>query len=185
MAVGKAQGRAGEVAFVVVGLKELLRTYSQASPTFNTEIRKASQQVAEGLLEKIKTAANAIPAHGRKTRGVSQAAVVVNGLKARRDRVPTIKLSKNALFPSVSRPNPDRVKKSKKGTEARVRMGHVFYGAEFGGRKRRSTQQFTPHLGQTGRFFWPTVRDNRSFIITKYLEVLDNVAKSIEGRREF
>jgi len=185
MATGRAKGRAGEVAFIVDGLKEVLREYSQASPTFNTEIRKAAQEVAEGLLVKIQAAANAIPAHGRSTRGVSQAAVVVNGLKARRDRVPTIKLSKDALFPSVSRPNADRVKSSKRGTAARVRMGHVFYGAEFGGKKRKTTQQFTPHLGKTGRFFWPTVRDNRSFIITQYLEVLDNVAKRIEGRREF
>lgn len=185
MATGRAQGRAGEVAFVVEGLKEVLREYSQASPTFNRELRIAAQEVAEGLLEKVKARANSLPAHGRNTGGRSQAATVVNGLKARRDRVPTIKLSKDALYPSVSRPNADRVRNSSRGTQARVRMGHVFYGAEFGGARRSTTKQFTPWLGNTGRFFWPTVRDNRSFIITQYLEVLDNVAKRIEGRREF
>jgi hypothetical protein len=185
MATGSAQGRAGEVAFIVVGLKEKLRLYSQASPAFNKEIRIAAQEVAEGLLVKIKARANAIPAHGRNTAGRSQAATVVNGLKARRDRVPVIKLDKNKLYPSISRPNAQRVRNSTRGVEARVRMGHVFFGAEFGGGRRATTKQFTDHLGRTGRFFWPTIRDNRSFIITQYLEVLDNVAKSIEGRNKF
>lgn len=185
MATGRAKGRAGEVAFVVDGLKEMLREYSQASPQFNTELRLAAQEVAEGLLVKIKARANSIPAHGRNTGGRSQAAAVVNGLKARRDRVPVIKLSKDALFPSVSRPNANRVKSSSRGTQARVRMGHVFYGAEFGGARRKTTQQFTPWLERQGRFFWPTIRDNRSFIINQYFEVLDNVAKRIEGRNKF
>lgn len=34
-------------------------------------------------------------------------------------------------------------------------------GVEFGGRGRSTTQQFQPHLGKTGYFVYPTVRDTR------------------------
>ena len=40
----------------------------------------------------------------------------------------------------------------------------VFYGAEFGGRGRRTTQQFQPHLGGRGYFMFPQLRSDEDRI---------------------
>ena len=67
-------------------------------------------------------------------------------------------------------------------------------GAEFGGRirrtthystsprgtryivvLRRSTQQFRPHRGREGYFFWPTVRDSSEVVLKPWRELVDDV----------
>ena len=70
--------------------------------------------------------------------------------------------------------------------------GVLFAGAEFGGRRkrttyarrsrkggahlvhrRRSTMMFLPHLGTRGYFFWPTVRTRTKGIVGRMLAVMD------------
>lgn len=46
-------------------------------------------------------------------------------------------------------------------------------GAEFGGQGRPTTQQFQPHLGRTGYFVYPTIRDNQAEIEEAYADGVD------------
>jgi hypothetical protein len=102
-------------------VSNFLRDAAKADERFNTEMRKAAQQVAENLNEKAKAEAATV------TRS-RQATEVMKGMRARRDRIPTIKLSETSAF--VSKSNPNRKRKRK------VTRGDVFFGAEFGGQAR-------------------------------------------------
>ena len=167
----KAAGRGGEVAFVADGLMKFLRAAAQASPQFNKEMRDAALQVADQVVKKAQVSAAGQAPHGRNPGSRSQAAAVVSGLRARHDRVPLIKLDHKRGFVSKSRPNRRR--------KTKVTMGDVFFGAEFGGRRRPTTQQFLSHRGRSGYFFWHTVRENRDFIIREYFEAIERVLKKL------
>jgi hypothetical protein len=58
-------------------------------------------------------------------------------------------------------------------------MGQVFFGAEFGGRRRKTTQQFLRHRGRQGYFFWQAVRDNKEKIAAEYISAIDLVLKKL------
>ena len=174
--LGAALGRAGAVSIapsratndpiVIEGLGAFLRKAAKADERFNKEMRIAAQQVAENLVVKARTEAGSI------TRN-RQATEVMKGMRARRDRIPTIKLSEKSAFVSQSRPNRKRKRK--------VTRGDVFFGAEFGGARNKNTQQFLRHRGKAGYFFWPTVRKEKTAIAKEYLDsiqkVLDDLAR--------
>jgi hypothetical protein len=167
-------GRAGQVSFVSDDLVKFLRDASQAYPEFNKEMRKAAEAIAQVVVDKAKVNAAGQPKHGPSrpgSSGQSQAQAVVNGLRARRDRIPTIKLDSNRGYVSASRPNRKR--------KTKVTMGDVFFGAEFGGRRRPTTQQFLRHRGRQGYFFWQAVRDSKSYIATEYGNAIERVLKEL------
>lgn len=56
----------------------------------------------------------------------------------------------------------------------------IFHGAEFGGRRRPTTQQFLPFRGQRGYWFWSQLRDDEGRLIETFSEVLDDVAEDWE-----
>lgn len=170
----KPIGRAGDVQFAADGLFEFLRIAGQADAEFNKKMRIAAEQVAQHVVDRAKVNAQGQPKHGQNrpgSSGMSQAQAVVNGLRARRDRIPTIKLDHKRGFVSASRPNRKR--------KTKVTMGDVFFGAEFGGRRRPTTQQFLRHRGRQGYFFWQAVRDNKSFIAEEYSAAVDRVFKRL------
>lgn len=181
-----AAGRAGDVSFAAPGLMEFLRAASQAIPDFDKAMRKAAEDVAQKVVDDAKKNAAAQPPHGRNnTSGRSQAQVVATALRARRDRIPTIKLDHKRGFVSRSRSNRRRTK-TVQGPFLRgmrkpgsVTMGDVFYGAEFGGRARKTTQQFLRHRGRQGYFFWQAVRDNKSYIVQEYSDAIERVLKEL------
>ena len=117
--------------------------------------------------------------------------VVATALRARRDRIPTIKLDEKRGFVSKSRSNRQRTKGvqgpslgkkiPKPGTTT---MGDVFFGAEFGGRRRKTTQQFLRHRGRSGYFFWQAVRDSKSYIVTEYSDAIERVLKKLAAGAE-
>lgn len=179
-----ASGRAGDVAFAAPGLLEFLRDASQAQEGFNKQMRKAAELVAQKVVDDAKRNAAAQPPHGQQrpgSSGRSQAQVVVNGLRARRDRIPTIKLDHNKLYPSKSRSNTRRTrgKAFGPGLTRKVTMGDVFFGAEFGGGVRPRTKQFLRHRGRQGYFFWQAVRDNKSYIVKEYSDAIERVLKEL------
>jgi hypothetical protein len=179
MANKVAAGRAGDVAFFAPGLLQFLREASQALPEFNTEMRKAAEVVAQNVVDQAKRNAAGQPKHGPNrpgSSGQSQAQVVVSGLRARRDRIPTIKLDHKRGFVSASRPNRKR--------DVKVTMGNVFFGAEFGGRRRPTTKQFLRHRGRQGYFFWQAVRDKKSFIVAEYSDAVERVLKKLASGAE-
>jgi hypothetical protein len=174
--LGAALGRAGAVSIapsrttndpiIIEGLAEFLRKAAKADERFNKEMRIASQKVADNLVVKAKVEAGSI------TRS-RQATEVMKGMRARRDRIPTVKLDEKSGFVSASRPNRTRKRK--------VTRGDVFFGAEFGGKRTPKTQQFLRHRGKAGYFFWPTVRKEKTTIANEYLDaiqkVLDDLAR--------
>jgi hypothetical protein len=170
----QAIGRSGAVSIGAPELFNFLRIASQAYPDFNREMRKAAEDVAQVIVDSAKVNAAGQPKHGPNrpgSSGMSQAQAVVNKLRARRDRIPTVKLDSKQAFVSASRPNRKR--------KTKVNAGDVFFGAEFGGRRRPTTMQFLRHRGRQGYFFWQAVRDNKSFIAKEYSEKIDLVLKKL------
>ena len=143
-------------------MTDLLNDLQKIEPNFNKEMRKAGQAVAQLLVnEAVKEAASVTRAR--------QALEVMKGMRAQRDRLPTIKLNHKSGFVSRSRPNRDR--------KVKVTRGDVFFGAEFGGGARKNTDQFLRHRGRSGYFFWPTVRKEKQNIAAEYLNAIRTVMK--------
>ena len=166
---GGTLGRASTAAVagntvVVKDLFETLRKFQKASPEFNKEMRKVAYTIARDIEAKVRIEAGSISR-------ASQAIQVAKGLRASNDRIPTIKLRNKEAFVSKSRPNSKR--------RIKVTRGDVFFGAEFGGGVRRTTLQFLRHRGQSGYFFWPTVRKQKNEIAKEYLEGIDRVVKQL------
>ena len=166
---GGTLGRAGTAAVagntvVVKDLFETLRKFSKASPQFNKEMKKVAYTIARDLEAKVRIEAGTVSR-------ASQAIQVAKGLRASNDRIPTIKLRGKESFVSKSRPNSKR--------KTKVTRSDVFFGAEFGGGARPSTRQFLRHRGQSGYFFWPTVRKRKNEIAKEYLEGIDRVVAEL------
>jgi hypothetical protein len=174
----------------IEGIGEFLRDLSKTYPEFNKQARIASQGVAELLVVAAKFEAASV------TRN-RQAMEVMKGMRAQRDRIPTIKLQMSSGFVSQSKPNRKR--------KVKVTRGDVFFGAEFGGGKygksnrtaagsraflkndgtRKgggTTTQFLPWQGNKGYFFWPAVRKNKDNIARVYLDAIDEVLKGLEDK---
>ena len=173
--LGSTVGRAGGVgiAVEVEGLYDMLRGFSKASPFFNEMVRKVSTDLAVDLLAAVRVEAGTIS----RSR---QALELTRGLKVRKDRVPSIRLQPTMLFRSKSRSNRKRGLVQGPGLTRKVTMSDVFFGAEFGGGERPTTKQFLRHRGQSGYFFWPTVRKKKNEIAQKYLDGIDEVVKKLD-----
>jgi hypothetical protein len=75
------------------------------------------------------------------------------------------------------------VKASAGVKSAGVALGSDAYpmalGAEFGGGRRPTTQQFAPWKGHTGYFLWPTIRRDSDAIDATYRDALDKIIKGV------
>jgi len=145
------------MAVHVDGLRPLLRQLSKAPRELQNKIRDASQRIADRIASQ---AASQASGQG------GQAAGVAGSIKAKRDRIPVVQAGGSGAFPT-SHPH-------------RVRMEDVFFGAEFGGRGRPTTQQFRPHRGRTGYFLYPTIRSMRSEITQEWLDAVGDVIDEVE-----
>jgi len=166
---GGTLGRAGTAAVAgntvqVKDLFETLRKFANASPQFNKEMRKVAYTIAKDLQGQVRIEAGSVSR-------ASQAVQVAKGLRASNDRIPTIKLRGKEPFISKTRPNSRRKKP--------VTRSDVFFGAEFGGGATKKTRQFLRHRGQSGYFFWPTVRKRKNQIAKEYLDGMDKVVKEL------
>jgi len=145
-------------------LIETLNKFARADRQFNKEMTIVGNIIAKKMETAVRVEASTVSRS-------SQAIQVAKGLRASKDRLPTIKLRNNDLFVSKSRPNSKRKKK--------VTRGDVFFGAEFGGGTKPNTKQFLRHRGQSGYFFWPTVRKKKNEIAEEYLDGIDRVVKQL------
>lgn len=143
----------------VAGLNKTLRSLPK---TASANLRDASQAIADKV-------AQDAAGDARSQGGV--AALVAPSIRSGRDRVPVVRMGNSSKLPSDTR--------TRRGP--RQTIGDVIWGAEFGGGARPTTQQFRPHLGNTGYFLWPTVRGDREFIEQAYgdaiLEAVDEAAR--------
>jgi hypothetical protein len=123
------------------------------------ETLKAFRQYGPDAANELRTAAKNISptvAHRQQAAGRSsskQSAKAAPTVRARRDRVPVIVAG------------------------GRSKAGVVFFGAEFGGRRRKTTQQFRPYRGHTGYWFYPTLRASMPAILDAYSKALDTAAR--------
>jgi hypothetical protein len=166
---GATIGSAGQAAVlantvIVKDLYETLRKFDRASYEFSKELRKVAYTIAKDLSAEVMVTAGTVSR-------ASQAIQVARGLRASNDRIPTIKLRGNESFVSKTRPNRKR--------KTKVIRSDVFFGAEFGGGLRKETRQFLRHRGQSGYFFWPTVRKRKNQIAKEYLEGIDKVVRQL------
>ncbi len=141
-----------KVQVKVEGLDETLRAFNKYGKDANRELRQA----AGGHVDRIVGMLNTAAANAGKGAGLSAGSV-----KRKSDRVP-------ALTAGGSR----KVKSS----TGKVTAGDVFFGYEFGGGRRPTTQQFPPWLGRTGYWFWPLLRREMPALRRAYLKTLDELA---------
>jgi hypothetical protein len=127
-------------------------------PKLNKLLASLSKEASDELRAAARVIADGIAdeARGRAKRLGSTAAHVAPSIRSRRDRVPKISLGG-------------------KGDMAAA------FGAEYGGRRRRttpqggSTMQFQPWRGSStgaGYFLWPTIRDRNEWIRDTYSQAL-------------
>ena len=122
-----------KVSVEVEGLKELQRRVRNLPKQAQEELRQAAQAIADMELPRLRAAASG---------SSRQAGAIASSIRSRRDR-----------FPAIAAGGRGRT-----GVSGGATAGQLFYGAEFGGRRSRTTMQFRPHLGQRGYFFFPTLR---------------------------
>ncbi len=138
------------------GLPGMLKRLSRLPKTAQAEIRQAAQAIADDEASRIRAAGEA---------SSKQSSVVAQFIKSRRDRVP-------AISAGGSR---------KTGLPSGATAGQVFFGAEFGGQGRPTTQQFRPNTGTTGYFFYPTLRADSERMIQRWLGVVNAIEREWTG----
>lgn len=175
MAKARAAGRGGKATIYVDGVAEFVRDVSKLDPQFNKELRSAATDVAKVLVRDTQSSASRV-----KHQGSGRSAMFVEsakGLYAKADRYPTISLKGSNGYVSKSRSNRKR--------KTKVMRGDVFFGAEFGGRARKSTNQFNKYVksstgrGGRGFFFFPTVRRDAGKIAAQYLDAIDVILRKL------
>lgn len=146
-------GKADKDTIVKVeGMRELLRALSKIDKDLQADVRDASGQIANDQVNAAKNAAS-----------TPLQSLAASGLKVKRDRVPVIRVGKGMVKPGV-------------------REMDIFYGAEFGGRRRNTTQQFLEHRGTRGYFFYPTARARGKHYATLWADAVDNAFREWDFR---
>lgn len=139
-------------AIVVEGWKDIRRRLSRLPKTAQKELREASRAIALDEAARLKQAGH------RDTS--EQAQRVAQFVRARSDRVPAIvTTSSRRVF-------------SGGGT-----VRQVFYGAEFGGGRRRTTKQFRPWRGREGHWLWPQLRQDEGRMTERWLMALAGIER--------
>lgn len=165
----------------VEGLKPLLARISRLPKTAQAEIREAAQTIADDEVRRIAAA-------GRGDDEQSQA--VAGFVKSRKDRVPYIQVggSKKAgvsggatvgqLFFGAEFGGGSKKRFEREVTETqyttktgKTRTRRTFSAAKFVGTKN-TTNQFRPHLGRTGYWFWPQLRQDQERMYQRWAAVL-------------
>lgn len=141
-----------KVQVQVEGLDSTLRAFNRYGRDAQRELRQAAGVHVDRVVGMLATAgANAS----------AGAALSAGSVKRKSDRVP-------ALTAGGSR----KVKSS----SGKVTAGDVFFGFEFGGGRRPTTQQFPPWLGKTGYWFWPLLRREMPALRRAYIATLDELS---------
>lgn len=144
--MAKGQTQTDTVA-EIKGLSQLLRVLNKIPKELQNEVRDASQDIASDLVAGAQAAAHTPLQH-----------LAASGLKAKRDRVPVIRVPRTMARPGT-------------------KYTDIFYGAEFGGGARPSTQQFPTHRGRLGYFLYPTARARGRKYAEKWAEAVDKAFK--------
>lgn len=138
----------------VAGLNRALRALPKEAAA---ELRNASADIAVMVAAEARTAA-------LRVGGVAR--YVAPTIRAGRDRVPVVRMGGNTRLPE---------RDGRSRSSGRQTVGDVMWGAEFGGQRRPTTQQFDRWRGSSrgaGYFLWPSVRRNSDDIHDRYSQAL-------------
>ena len=153
----------------VPDLKQTLATLNKLPNEATVAMRDASQQIAQDEADRLRSAG--------MSSGDKQSKLVAGVIRAKRDRVPAIAAGgakKVAPSRKIYRSTTNRTKTGR-GKLVKPSAGDIFFGAEFGGRRRKTTQQFRPHRGRKGYWFWPQLRADEARMISAYDEAVTDV----------
>ena len=139
----------------VEGLKPLLKTLSRLGKETNARIRTAAKAIAADEAPRLQSAAQS---------SSKQSKAVGVTVRARSDRVPAIAAG-----------GAKRVNVSGLKGKSRPSAGAIFFGAEFGGQKRKTTMQFRPHRGRKGYWFWPQLRADQDQMMRRWADAVDGI----------
>lgn len=123
----------------------------------NTDLRRKAKEAVSEELPRLQSAADS-----------PQARLVSGAIRARSDRLPSIVAGSKKIVRKVGK--------------KRVRARDIFFGAEFGGRKRKTTMQFRRHRGNKGYWFFPRLEKDSKRIGKKWLEVVESVERDWAGK---
>ena len=127
----------------------------------------------EGLNETLKAFKQYGPDAARELR--ASAKQMAGAVAARQASAGRGSSRQSALAAGTVRARSDRVPVIVAG--GRSRNGMIFFGAEFGGRRRKTTQQFRPYTGHRGYWFYPTLRAMTPALLEAYGNALDKAAR--------
>jgi hypothetical protein len=136
----------------IAGLNRALRSLPKEA---TEQLRTASKGIAQMVADE---------ARGRAIRVGGVARHVAPTITATRDRVPAIKMGGSGRLP-------------RGGV-----VGDVIWGAEYGGQRRPTTQQFQPWRGSSrgaGYFLWPAIRARSDDIDERYSQALLDALQAI------
>lgn len=152
----------------VDGADEAIAKLKGLDKAANAAIRDAAGEIVKSEVPAIQAAARAES---------KQARLVASVIRAKRDRFPVIVAGGSKKVVPSRKISRSRTEKTKTGRGKLVKpsAGQIFFGAEFGGQGRSTTQQFKPHRGKHGYFFWPTIRRDEEKIARQWLEAVDQV----------
>jgi len=125
----------------------------------NSAIGDAAGEIAQDELARIENNAAGDP--------LSE--VVAQGLTLKRDR-----------FPAIKAGGPGKVTELAGDGRKTPTYGDLFFGAEFGGRGKATTQQFRPHKGRDGYWLYPQLREDAPRMLEQWGEVVDKIVKDWE-----
>ena len=142
------------VGIEVEGLRELQARVRRLPKVAQAELREASQAIADMEAPRLRGAASA---------SSRQAGAIASSIRVRRDR-----------FPAIAAGGRGRT-----GVSGGATAGQLFYGAEFGGRRSRTTMQFRPHLGKQGYWLFPTLREDTGELLAAMEVAIDQAEQAV------
>lgn len=155
--------------YSAAGLNKSIRRLPKEA---KVELRNGAERIARKVADDAQSKAKSLG-------GI--AAIVAPTIRSGRDAVPIVKMGGSSKLPTSG----NGWQRKREG--ARQAIGDVIWGAEFGGRRRPTTQQFLPWRGNdtgAGYFLWPTVRGDREFISDAYEDAMaDAEAAAFKGEK--
>lgn len=170
------------IGLEVEGLKPFLTHINALPKSAQAELRERAQAISDDEARRLSAA-------GRGDDPQSQA--VARFIKSRKDRVPYVQAGGN----------------QKTGVSGGARAGELFFGAEFGGQsqkrfedvtktvtgrtgkqrqvrtgsrfvgRKNTTNQFRPHLGRRGYWFWPQLRADQERMFRRWEEAVVSIER--------
>jgi hypothetical protein len=132
----------------IKGLDETLRAFRRMPKEANKSLRERSLDLADLLARSAAQAGRASDA---------QSALVAQGVKSKKDRIPGVRAG-----------GATRVGRN------RAPLHKILFGAEFGANRLK---QFRPHRGREGYWLFPTVRRESPRIEKEWEKVADDVVR--------